>query len=56
MWDSDEMLMIMNGAPSLESVLRQYEGYGAVAVNWRMFGSSGHVTRCRGGHSDIILP
>lgn len=43
MWDSDEMLVTLNG--TLESVLRRYEAYGAVVVNWRMFGSSGHMKR-----------
>jgi hypothetical protein len=31
--------------PSLPKVLRQFEPYGGLAVNWRFFGTSGHATR-----------
>jgi hypothetical protein len=31
--------------PSLPAYLRQFDAYSGVAVNWRMFGSSGHVAR-----------
>ena len=31
--------------PSLPAFLRQFEAYSGVVVNWRMFGSSGHVRR-----------
>jgi hypothetical protein len=31
--------------PDLFQVLRPYEKYGGLALNWRMFGSSGHVKR-----------
>ena len=36
----DEFLVVMDGSPDLPSLLREYEGYGGLAVNWRMFGSS----------------
>jgi hypothetical protein len=38
--DVDEFLVIMDGSPDLPSLLREYEGCGGLAVNWRMFGSS----------------
>ena len=38
--DVDEFLVIMDDSPDLPSLLRDYEGYGGLAVNWRMFGSS----------------
>ena len=31
--------------PDLFQVLRPYEKYGGLALNWRMFGSSGHLKR-----------
>mgnify|MGYP001047812532 CR=1 FL=1 len=45
MLDADEYVMIMDGSASLPAVLRRYEGYGALAVNWRLFGSSGLLKR-----------
>ncbi|PSC75223.1 hypothetical protein C2E20_2025 [Micractinium conductrix] len=55
-FDADEYLVIRGGAhcevtssvdgtPDLPPLLRDYEGYGALAVTWRMFGSNGHLTR-----------
>jgi hypothetical protein len=43
--DTDEFVVIRDGSPSLPEVLRRYEEYGGLAVNWRLFGSSGHKTR-----------
>lgn len=38
--DTDEFVVLKNESESLAGVLRDYEGYGALALNWRMFGSS----------------
>ncbi|PSC69336.1 acid phosphatase Vanadium-dependent haloperoxidase [Micractinium conductrix] len=43
--DMDEFLVITDKTPDLPTLLRDYEGYGGVGVNWRQFGSSGHQTR-----------
>ncbi|KAL4442455.1 hypothetical protein ABPG77_005039 [Micractinium sp. CCAP 211/92] len=48
-FDLDEFLIIMDGSPSLPALLARYPGVGALAVNWRLFGSSGHVERPVGG-------
>ena len=36
-----------DGTPDLPTLLRDYEGYGALAVTWRMFGSSERPTQRR---------
>lgn len=38
--DMDEFLVITDKTPDLPTLLRDYEGYGGVGVNWRQFGSS----------------
>ena len=43
--DADEFLVPMDGTPDLPTLLRDYERYGGLAVNWRMFGSNGHQER-----------
>lgn len=43
-WDSDEFMIIRDGSLDLPTVLRRYEAYGGLGVNWRLFGSSGHKT------------
>lgn len=43
--DVDEFLMLSNSSETIDTLLRDYEGFGGLAVNWRMFGSSGHVAR-----------
>ena len=48
--DVDEFLFLRD--PSLVSIpamLHQYEEYGGLAVNWVLFGSSGHIHRPQGG-------
>jgi hypothetical protein len=45
MIDGDEFFVIMDGSPDLPSILKRYEAYGGLVVNWRLFGSSGHVKR-----------
>lgn len=48
--DVDEFLYITNpGATGLRELLSNYSGYGALAVNWIVMGSSGHRTRPAGG-------
>lgn len=36
-------------AADISTFLQQYEQYGGLAVNWVIFGSSGHTVRPRGG-------
>ncbi|KAK9824237.1 hypothetical protein WJX72_008861 [[Myrmecia] bisecta] len=44
--DADEFLMIRNASyADMPALLRNYEEYGGLAVNWQIFGSSGHLTR-----------
>ena len=41
--DADEYFVLMNSSySSLPDLLRQYEEYGGLGVNWMMFGSSNH--------------
>lgn len=48
--DVDEFLFLRNqSVVSMPALLRQYEAYGGLAVNWVLFGSSGHVRRPEGG-------
>lgn len=35
--------------PDIRHLLMEYEGFGALALNWVMFGSNGHLQRPRGG-------
>lgn len=43
--DADEFVVLTDGTPDLPTLLRDYEDHGALALNWRMFGSNGHATR-----------
>ncbi|KAL4440670.1 hypothetical protein ABPG77_000379 [Micractinium sp. CCAP 211/92] len=43
--DADEFVVLTDGTPDLPTLLRDYEAHGALALNWRMFGSNGHETR-----------
>ena len=48
--DVDEFLFLRDpNISSMPQLLRDYEDYGALAVNWIQFGSSGHVHRPQGG-------
>lgn len=38
--DADEFVVLTDGTPDLPTLLRDYEAHGALALNWRMFGSS----------------
>ncbi|GAB4813551.1 hypothetical protein N2152v2_000597 [Parachlorella kessleri] len=39
--DVDEFLILRDGTPDMPSLLKDYEQYGGLVVNWVMFGSSG---------------
>lgn len=43
--DTDEFIVLKNGMKSIKDFLRGYESYGGVGLNWKCFGSSGHVKR-----------
>ncbi|KAK9834899.1 hypothetical protein WJX81_007252 [Elliptochloris bilobata] len=43
--DADEFFVLKDGTPDLPALLRDYEDFGGLAVNWQLFGSSGHLTR-----------
>ena len=48
--DVDEFLILRDpSAVSLSALLHDYEQYGGLAVNWVLFGSSGHLHRPQGG-------
>jgi len=51
--DTDEFIVVppsgSGAVASIPTVLRNYEQYGAVVLNWKVFGSSGHVSRPAGG-------
>jgi hypothetical protein len=51
MIDADEFIVTRDGC-SVPSVLRLYEEYGGLTLNWMLIGSSGHEKRPAGG----ILP
>lgn len=46
--DVDEFLVITKNR-TLPEVLRAYEEYGGLVVSWNLFGSSGHISRPKGG-------
>jgi hypothetical protein len=39
--DVDEFLLLRDGTPDMPTLLKDYEQYGGLVVNWVMFGSSG---------------
>ena len=43
--DADEFLLLRDASPSLPILLAGYEDAGGLAVNWRVFGSSGREVR-----------
>lgn len=47
--DSDEFIVVVNKSKSIPQVLKSFEDYGALTLNWMMFGTSGHVKRPKGG-------
>lgn len=50
--DADEFIVVVNQTQSIPTALREFEGYGGVALSWKLFGSSGHIARPDGG----VLP
>ncbi|KAG2495817.1 hypothetical protein HYH03_006057 [Edaphochlamys debaryana] len=49
--DADEYIFVRgDDCPSLPSILSEYESFGALGLNWVMFGSSGHVKRPAAGN------
>ncbi|KAK9807050.1 hypothetical protein WJX72_012053 [[Myrmecia] bisecta] len=47
--DADEFIILKAGQPSLPHLLAAYEDVGGLAINWVLFGSSGHKQRPQGG-------
>jgi glycosyltransferase involved in cell wall biosynthesis len=43
--DADEYLVLTGENKNITSLLKEYEQFGGLAVNWRVFGSSRHVAR-----------
>ncbi|GAB4813823.1 hypothetical protein N2152v2_000869 [Parachlorella kessleri] len=48
-WDVDEFLVLNDPATKFPDMLREYENFGGLVINWRLVGSSGHVVRPPGG-------
>ncbi|KAK9828773.1 hypothetical protein WJX72_002009 [[Myrmecia] bisecta] len=46
--DADEFLMLKQGYQQLPDLLREYEMHAALAVNWLVFSSSGHIRKPQG--------
>lgn len=46
--DADEFVVTKQGC-SIPSVMKRYEPYGGLTLNWMSFGSSNHITRPPGG-------
>lgn len=47
--DSDEFIVVVDEKETIPSVLKRYEQFGGLSLNWRMFGTSGHIKRPPGG-------
>jgi hypothetical protein len=47
--DIDEFIVVQDKTKSVPRVLKEYESYGGLVLNWLMFGSSGHNHRPPGG-------
>lgn len=48
--DADEFIYLVDQPkPDIVSFMRPYENYGALGINWLMFGSSNHTKRPEGG-------
>lgn len=43
--DSDEFVVLLNSSTDIKDYLREYEQYGAVGLNWLMFGSNNHENK-----------
>lgn len=47
--DADEYIVIPNQSLTIPDVLKDFEPFGALCLNWMMFGSSGHLVKPSGG-------
>jgi hypothetical protein len=47
--DSDEFIVVVDKNRTIPDVLKRYEKYGGLALNWMLFGSSGHTEKPPGG-------
>lgn len=47
--DVDEFIVVTNPEKSIPMILKNYEKYGGLTLNWMFFGSSGHRSRPAGG-------
>lgn len=45
--DTDEFIVLKNGMKNIKDFLKGYEKYGGIGINWKCFGSSGHVKKQR---------
>jgi len=50
--DTDEFIVLSNSSANIPSILKQYEDYGALAINWKVFGSSDFIKRPPNGVSN----
>jgi hypothetical protein len=41
--DVDEFIVIKDGSTDIKKFLKRYEKYGGLGINWKCFGSSGHL-------------
>lgn len=48
-WDVDEFLVLPDPTTRFPDLLRRYENFGGVVVNWRLMGSSGELTGRQAG-------
>jgi hypothetical protein len=46
--DGDEFIVTKDSC-SIPSILKRYERYGGLTMNWMVFGSSGHIKKPKGG-------
>lgn len=47
--DADEFIVVVNKALSIPTVLKEYERYCGLALNWMEYGRAGHVVKPPGG-------
>ena len=47
--DTDEFIVVTNTSLRIHDRLRDFEEFGGLTLNWKMFGSSSHVNRPPGG-------
>lgn len=43
--DTDEFVVLLNSSTDIKDYLKEYEQYGAVGLNWLMFGSNNHTKK-----------